>query len=791
MASPEVSFFCPVCFSRLVLSWSQVPQHCLCPACKSRITPEKYSSDILSEKKQARHSFWNFLTNGAYREFQYDEYQCFLREIQNKQKEILKSIQENRSKLDRIRIESTSDFRQISQQHLMQQLEKKSIDDLKEISGIGNKTIVSLKKAGFKNFKDPNRLIEFASRKLSASKALAIRDYVSSVYDNASRKPPLLNTENPTTQKIVLNLLAKDALTSQNSKFVYYKNKIKETIGDLPKIGFLKFVFGEIAPDFKKYAPFTVKIRKYSKHAKLLKTTQPEKKSFKEITGSQLAKGFALLEKEFGITPSKQLDFRQYLGADLVNQIEEIKLNLANMTSCTLRVYQEFAAKFMILQKRTFIGDEMGLGKTIQALALISHISTNVGRCKTLVISPASICPNWAREIEEKTIFTPYLLQGRQRRIGLNAWQQEGGIAVVSYSTLRQDIAFFSKNISKLDIAIADEVQYIKNPQAQRSQAASAMFERSEISCVMTGTPIENHPKEFSNIVLAMNGKQIQYHDGIFDLADPETFKKRISHFYLRRKKIDVLRELPPLNTIEEWVELSQTELRAHRDELEIGTPFMTVRKNLLIPRNEKASKIFRALELIKTYLASDRKVVIFSFFKHPLALINKNLSQSLYISGETPSIKRQNIIDKFQNQHSNYNILLAQIDVGGVGLNLQEASAAILLEPQLNPAKEYQAISRLHRMGQKFSVNFHRLLAQDSVEERIEQMLEKKRCYMRDYANDSLLDEMAKGALSKKQILQAYHDTIETIDQKLESAHSNLGDNLEFKGASKKVIQV
>ncbi|GEM_PF-6061311 len=439
----------------------------------------------------------------------------------------------------------------------------------------------------------------------------------------------------------------------------------------------------------------------------------------------------------------------------LVQEIEAYPLDESRMNGIVLRNYQRFAAKFILSQKKVIIGDEMGLGKTIQALTVMSHLSTKSSLegkpFLGLVVCPASIRVNWEREIKRFTHFNTYSIRGQSGSASISTWMKQGGIVITSYESLK----WFPDFKEPLGACIVDEAQYIKNPIAQRSKNCSRIMSQSKVAVSMTGTPIENNLEEFLNIFSATkkdSGRDLKAL--MLESDEAARFAASIQSLYLRRTKQDVLTELPALNVTVEAVELEESEKIQHMEDIENNNVhFMRLRQNLNDPSLCGKSKLKRVEALLEEYRQNQRNVIIFSYFLEPIAWLQTLISECYIIHGGVTDVGRQKVIDRFSTPLSDNEpgrVMFAQIKSGGVGLNIQAASAVILLEPQFNPAVELQAISRVHRMGQRRSVDVHRMICVDSIEEILLERLYQKQEIMDLYADDSYLKHLSPDAMDK-----------------------------------------
>ena len=428
---------------------------------------------------------------------------------------------------------------------------------------------------------------------------------------------------------------------------------------------------------------------------------------------------------------------------EIAERVESFPLNPVGL-GVTLRSYQAFGAKYMLAQKRTILGDEMGLGKTIQALAAMSHLWHERAGSHFFVVAPAGLVWNWEREISARAPFPAFVLHGDEAEAQLERWRAEGGTAITSYATLRnlelgREVLPEGTSISML---VADEAHYLKNPEARRTKATRVLVDRSDRVCLLSGTPLENHPREFVHLIRLVHPEIVAALDeadvSAETRADAGRFHREVAGVYLRRNQRDVLTELPERIEVEEWIELDDTaERAAYAAEVSDGD-FMGMRRATTLTGDVFASsKGERLAEILEDHRESGRKVIVFSFFLDVLEALSKRFDVVGTISGSVPPKDRIELVDRL-GAIEGHAILAIQIDAGGTGLNLQCASAVVLTEPQLKPTTEAQAIARAHRMGQTERVVVHRLLARGTVDERVWKLLGEKSELFEAYARDS-----------------------------------------------------
>ena len=212
---------------------------------------------------------------------------------------------------------------------------------------------------------------------------------------------------------------------------------------------------------------------------------------------------------------------------------------------------------------------------------------------------------------------------------------------------------------------------------------------------------------------------------------------------YLRRTREDVLQELPELTEKEQWCDLGSQEKADYRDAVLSGN-FMAIRQvSWQVDDLKHSSKASRLLELCDQAKEQKRKVIVFSFFRSTLNKVMALLGERCMepITGAISPQRRQEIVDEFAKAEDGA-VLVSQVQAGGTGLNIQSASVIIFCEPQIKPSIENQAIARAYRMGQVRDVLVYRLLADDTIDEQIMEMLKNKQLQFDSFAEESVVGE-------------------------------------------------
>lgn len=435
-------------------------------------------------------------------------------------------------------------------------------------------------------------------------------------------------------------------------------------------------------------------------------------------------------------------DDSQYgLPEDLARAVQEECL-FPDGLLCQLRRYQELGVKYILHQERVLLGDEMGLGKTVQAIAAMVSLK-NTGASHFLVICPASVLTNWCREICSKSKLPVIKVHGGAKQAAFADWLKSGGVAVTTYEAA--DCFQFAPE-TKIDMVVVDEAHYIKNKSAKRSRNVSRICESAKRLLFMTGTALENNVDEMISLIRILQPQIASDIRSVAFMASAPQFREKIAPVYYRRKREDVLTELPELIEKEEWCKLLSDEEQIYEQTV-LNRSYQQVRQvSWNAPDLANSAKAQRLLEIIEDAVAENRKVIVFSFFLHTIEAVCALLGERCMpiINGTVAPAKRQDIVDAFEAAPAG-TVLPAQIVAGGTGLNIQAASVVILCEPQLKPSVENQAIARAYRMGQTRNVLVFRLLCENTVDEKIMEMLASKQAQFDAFADDSVAAEKAQ----------------------------------------------
>lgn len=410
------------------------------------------------------------------------------------------------------------------------------------------------------------------------------------------------------------------------------------------------------------------------------------------------------------------------------------------------------------------LADDMGIGKTIQALTfLLSHRESGHAKSANLVVVPRSLLANWQRESERFTPDLRVMIYADLDRAKDPAEFDQYDLILTTYGVMRRDLAILSTY--RFHYVILDESQAVKNPLAQTTRSTRALS--SDHRLVLTGTPVENSAVELWSQFAFLNPGMLgsleyfkkEFVGPIERKQDNETarvLRAMVHPFILRRTKEQVAPELPPRTerivycdmepaqrkTYNKWRDQYRAILLGMIEEEGMNSARMKILEGLLrlrqisnhpmlVDKDYKgdSAKMEVLIDTLETLHAEGHKALVFSQFTKMLKVVKDELDARkipyLYLDGHTRD--RQERVDKFQEDPS-IPFFLISLKAGGVGLNLTAADYVIHIDPWWNPAVERQASDRTHRIGQEKPVFIHKLIARDSVEEKILELQERKK---------------------------------------------------------------
>ncbi|MDM0782690.1 DEAD/DEAH box helicase [Clostridium perfringens] len=497
----------------------------------------------------------------------------------------------------------------------------------------------------------------------------------------------------------------------------------------------------------------------------------------------------------------------QEIVGKLLNKEFKRKL-VPKALNAELRPYQKEGFKW--INEITDLGfggvlaDDMGLGKTLQIIAFL----LSQKKSKSIVVVPTSVIYNWMDEFEK---FAPSIRVGlvhgskskrdkvlRDFKRGLGIKIEESNlkeksyekydVLLTTYGTLKNDEKAY-ENLS-FDYCIIDEAQNIKNPAAQATLSVKNI--KSKCNIALTGTPIENNLMELWSIFdFVMPGylftKERFRERFILDESNLSELKSLITPFILRRLKEDVLSELPEklekkylvemkgkqkqlysfyVNAIKNQLNENKSSEKSGRDKINLFAYLTKLREICLDPSivvpdyTGGSSKLTVVREIVKDASESGKKILLFSQFTSVLQKIEEDFKKEdisyLYLDGGTSAKDRVERVKKF-NDDSNIKVFLISLKAGGVGLNLTSASVVIHFDPWWNPAVEDQATDRAHRFGQENKVEVIKLVAKDTIEEKIVLMQEDKRELIQSLMDGKTMDGKVLKRLTEEEISKLF----------------------------------
>ncbi len=461
----------------------------------------------------------------------------------------------------------------------------------------------------------------------------------------------------------------------------------------------------------------------------------------------------------------------------------DARLTVPETVHATLRPYQtmgvERLRQWHDLGSGGVLADDMGLGKSLQTLTLLAGVLEDEGALRALLVAPTSVVPNWVAEARK---FVPHLRlevwRGETDMRHLRALQA-AHVFVTSYHFLRKH----AQNLNRFgfNYVILDEAQAIKNPTSATAQAARSVGALHRLA--LTGTPVENRLTElwsiFSFACPGLLGTLEQFHTAMRAGLESQTgisrLRQLLGPFLLRRLKSEVAADLPEKTIVDYVCPLAPRQFalyeaareKARADMRRSTSPkrmasilaaLTRLRQIACDPRlvddtgftEVDSGKLVALRDLLDQVIEGEHKAIVFSQFTSMLALIRRMLDAEktpyCYLDGSTKD--RAEPVRRFQSD-PRCRVFLVSLKAGGTGLNLTAADTVILFDPWWNPAVEAQAIDRAHRIGQQRNVTVYRMIAQDTIEQRVAQLRSKKSRVAKQVLSDAT-DE----ALSTKDIL-------------------------------------
>ncbi|MGL5958835.1 MAG: DEAD/DEAH box helicase [Phocaeicola sp.] len=466
-----------------------------------------------------------------------------------------------------------------------------------------------------------------------------------------------------------------------------------------------------------------------------------------------------------------------------IDKADKMKFDIPTTLQASLREYQEEGFRWMAKLNEWGAGaclaDDMGLGKTVQTIAMLCH---QAPQGAALVIAPASVVSNWKAELAR---FAPalevFVLNEAANRSELISQAAEHDVIISTYGLLNIEVEILTAK--KWKTIVLDEAHSIKNRETKISKAAMQL--EGDFRLMLTGTPVQNHLSEIWNLFQFMNpgmlGSFEQFNQRFIipiEMGDNKEKRKELKNiiapFLLRRTKNEVLTELPGKTEIVIPVELSVTEeafyetlrkkaelnlLASEKNSIQTLAEITRLRQAAshvgLVDDSfkEESVKMGAFFDLVDVMKENNHRSLVFSQFTSHLALFREALDKRgikyLYLDGSTPIAERGKLVKKFQT--GNQLLFLISLKAGGLGLNLTAADFIVHLDPWWNPAIEDQASDRAYRIGQSRPVTVYRLIAKNTIEEKIVELHRTKK----DLANSLLDGTNQSHKLTRDELLQ------------------------------------
>lgn len=433
-------------------------------------------------------------------------------------------------------------------------------------------------------------------------------------------------------------------------------------------------------------------------------------------------------------------------------KISKINPTVPESLNAKLFPYQQEGFEWMVrtldIAHGFLLGDEMGLGKTLQIISLLQYYAEKKD-IHALIIAPVSLLVNWSREIDKFAPLLSHMIHSGSLRAGLYKDLLKVNVVITSYGTAVRDLLMMK--MIDWDFLILDEGQNIKNPISEKAIQIKKIPRKNSI--VMSGTPFENHLTDIWSIFDFIHPAlfdDLQTFNEMYkdDVLDAKRIEPIISPFMIRRRIADVRKDLPDKIVDNQELLMNDDEALLYeqiRNSSSDGNDNMGVLTRLrmlcahpfliedTIPWHEDfaeySAKYQRFLELVEEIIANDEKLIVFTTFRKMNEMIVKDLRirYGLYtasIDGST--VDRQKVVDEFSVQKKSA-VLVVNPKAGGAGLNITAATHVIHYNLEWNPAVEGQASARAYRTGQDHTVVIHRLFYSDTIEEYINDLMEKK----------------------------------------------------------------
>ena len=402
------------------------------------------------------------------------------------------------------------------------------------------------------------------------------------------------------------------------------------------------------------------------------------------------------------------------------------------------------------------LADDMGLGKTVQAIVALRHLIATAQVRSTLVVAPKAVVTSWQKHFVHwaPDLHVVAMTGDPQERAvqwrALHEARIDAGI--ITYDALRNDLEATASHVPPVDLLIADEVQRLKNPVTKTARAMRKL--RATRRWGLTGTPLENDVAEIAAILSFLDRR------ATFNPLDENARIKHIGRMMLRRKRQEVLTDLPDLISNVVYVSLDAEQRQAYEKAEREGVArlrgqerkitnvleLITRLKQICNGVDGRSTKLGWVEEYVETATAESDKVIVVSQWVETLRMVEAGLQRHmpLLYTGELSQGQRDSTIEAFQTEDT-HEVMLLSLRAGGVGLNLQAANHVVHFDSWWNPAVQDQATARAHRLGQAKDVFVSMLVTTDTIEERIQRILDDKRNLFDRVVDDFRVDGLER----------------------------------------------
>ena len=417
--------------------------------------------------------------------------------------------------------------------------------------------------------------------------------------------------------------------------------------------------------------------------------------------------------------------------------------------------FQRYGVKWLTEEPARLLADDMGLGKTVQAITAFRALVRRGEATHALVVCPASLVENWRREFARwAPELNVYSMEGSEseRQFTWPIVNRAYHVVLTTYDRLKNDVVLVSKlsNEHPIPVLILDEIQYVKNRDSERCRAIKRVH--AERRWGLSGTPLENREEELQTVLEVLTGRSVP-------LAG---LRQAVERHMLRRRKKDALVDLPDLVKNLKYLELGTEQRSAYgaaerdgilklRDRPDASIThvlaLITALKQICNGTDGRGCKVEFLTDYLEEVLAAGEKAILFSQYKEHFDALAAALGKftPLTFTGELSPQQRTERLDRFASAGGGHSLLLMTLGAGGVGLNITAANHVIHYDSWWNPARAAQATGRAHRLGQRRTVVETTLVCAETIEERIQEILDRKRVLF-----DRTVDDFADKDLAK-----------------------------------------